>query len=73
MNDEILYHNDPAVQLKIDSILFDMAKIFANVGKDSTFAEHQHALRREQDLMDKIKKLDPGFEKRIRPYGKRYH
>lgn len=69
MNDEILYHTNKSKKRKIDNILRQMASLFANVGKDSTFSEHREALRKEQELMDEIKKLDPNFEKRIRPYG----
>lgn len=71
MTDEILYYTNKAVKRKIDYLLWQMACEFANVGKDSTFEEHTRALRKEQEFMDEIKKLDPNFEKRIRPYGRK--
>lgn len=70
MNDEILYSTNKAIKRKIDFHLREMASLFANVGKDSTLQEHQYAIKREQEIMDSIKKLDPNFEKRIRPYGR---
>ena len=71
MTDEILYNTNKAIKRKIDYIMFQMASLFANVGKDSTLEEHITALRKEQDMMDELKKLDPNFEKRIRPYGRK--
>lgn len=68
-----LYYKDSSIRIKIDSILFEMAKLFANVGADSTLAEHKQALKREQELMDEIDKIDPEFGKVIRPYGRQEH
>lgn len=71
MNDEILYHTNKAKKRKIDFLLREMAILFANTGKDSTHEEFRLAYKREQELMDQIKILDPNFEKRIRPYGRK--
>jgi len=62
--------NDDNKRSQIDEILHQMAVLFANTGKDSTYEEFKYALRTEQELMDKIKAIDPSFENRIRPYGR---
>lgn len=67
---EIKYRTNRAIRRKIDFILHEMAMLFANTGTDSTLAEMREAYRREQELMDEIKGLDPNFEKIIRPYGR---
>lgn len=65
-----LYYKNDSVRHQIDGILFEMAQLFANTGMDSTLAEHKQALKKEQDLMDEIDKIDPEFGKVIRPYGR---
>lgn len=67
---ETLYYRNPSVRSQIDAILQEMASQFANCGTDSTLAEYKEALRKEQELMDKIDAIDPEFGKVIRPYGR---
>jgi hypothetical protein len=71
MNDEILYVTNKGIKRKIDELQHQMVVIFANTGKDSTNDEMREAYRQENILMDKIQSLDPNYEKRIRPYGRK--
>lgn len=67
---DTLYYQNIKVKQDIDTILKEMASLFAKCGTDSTLAEHKEALRKEQELMDKIDAIDPEFGKVIRPYGR---
>lgn len=67
---DTLYYQNAKVKVDIDAILQEMASLFANCGADSTLAEYKDALRKEQELMDKIDAIDPEFGKVIRPYGR---
>jgi len=46
-----------------------MAKLFANLGSDSTAEEYALAYKRENEMIDKIAELDPDKARSIRPYG----
>jgi hypothetical protein len=46
-----------------------MAKLFTNLGSDSTLEEYQEAYRKENEYIDLIEKLDPVKAQSIRPYG----
>lgn len=52
----------------IDVLLKDMAKIFTNLGTESTIEEINEAYRQENELIDAIAILDPEKARSIRPY-----
>lgn len=52
----------------IDFLLKDMAKLFTNLGTESTIEEINEAYRQENELIDAIAILDPEKAKSIRPY-----
>lgn len=52
----------------IDVLLEDMAKLFANLGTESTIEEINEAYRIENQLIDAIAILDPEKARSIRPY-----
>lgn len=54
---------------RIDLYLFEMARLFTNIGTDSTVEEIQQAYKMENEYIDKIAELDPEKAKSIRPYG----
>ena len=57
------------IRSRIDLYLYEMAKIFTQLGTDSTLEEVQEAYRRENELIDLIAELDPEKAQSIRPYG----
>ena len=64
----IKYGSDAAIKAEIDEKMHQMAVIFANTGKDSTFKEMRQAYREENRLINEIAKIDLAFSKIIRPY-----
>lgn len=52
------YYNCKLIRNRIDSYLYEMAKIFCNVGTDSTLEEIQEAYKKESEWIDKIAELD---------------
>jgi hypothetical protein len=46
-----------------------MAKLFANLGTESTQEEVDQAYKIENEYIDLISELDPAKGKSIRPYG----
>jgi hypothetical protein len=46
-----------------------MARLFTNLGIDSTLEEYQEAYRKENEYIDLIAELDPVKAQSIRPYG----
>lgn len=62
------YYNNQKDKEQIDVLLFEMASLFANTGKDSAFCDLVNAYKKEDELIDEIKKIDPEFAHSIRPY-----
>lgn len=62
------YYNNAKHKEEIDFHLKSMAIIFANTGKDSTFEEMKRAYILENQIINDIGKIDPEFQKIIRPY-----
>lgn len=63
------YQTCKLIRNRIDLYLFEMAKLFTNIGIDSTFEEIQNAYIKENEYIDLIAELDPVKAKSIRPYG----
>lgn len=63
------YQTCKLIKNRIDLYLFEMAKLFANLGTDSTIEEIQTAYTIENEMIDKIAELDPDKALSIRPYG----
>lgn len=63
------YRTCKLIKNRIDLYLFEMARLFTNIGTDSTVEEIQQAYKMENEYIDKIAELDPEKAKSIRPYG----
>jgi len=63
------YKTCKLIKNRVDLYLFEMAKLFANLGSDSTAEEYALAYKRENEMIDKIAELDPDKARSIRPYG----
>lgn len=63
------YKSCRLIKNRVDLYLFEMAKLFANLGSDSTSEEYAEAYRLENEMIDKIAELDPDKARSIRPYG----
>lgn len=63
------YQTCKLIRNRIDLYLFEMAKLFTNIGIDSTFEEIKNAYKKENEYIDLIAELDPVKAKSIRPYG----
>lgn len=63
------YQTCKLIRNRVDLYLFEMAKLFTNIGIDSTVEEIQQAYRIENEYIDKIAELDPEKAQSIRPYG----
>jgi len=63
------YRNCKLVRNRIDLYLYEMARLFTNLGTDSTVEEIQRAYIQENMMIDKIAELDPEKAQSIRPYG----
>lgn len=60
------YYNCKLVRNRIDLYLYEMARLFTNLGTDSTLEEIQEAYKIEKEYIDKIAELDPEKAKNIR-------
>ena len=56
------YYTNKAIKRKIDHLLFEAAKLFANC--ESTYQARQEALKTEQEYLSQIYDLDPHFAER---------
>jgi len=63
------YKTCKLIKNRVDLYLFEMAKLFANLGSDSSAEEYAEAYKRENEMIDKIAELDPEKARSIRPYG----
>lgn len=63
------YYNCKLIKNRIDLYLYEMAKLFVNLGTDSTLEQVQAAYKAENEYIDKIAELDPEKALSIRPYG----
>ena len=63
------YQTCKLIKNRIDLYLYEMARLFTNLGTDSTVEEIQSAYRQENEYIDKIAELDPDKALSIRPYG----
>lgn len=59
MSEEKNYQNCKLTRNRIDLYLYEMSKLFTNIGIDSTEEEVQEAYRKEQEYIDRIAELDP--------------
>ena len=59
MSEEKNYQNCKLTRNRIDLYLYEMSKLFTNIGIDSTEEEIQEAYKREQEYIDRIAELDP--------------
>jgi hypothetical protein len=62
------YRNCKLIKNRVDLYLFEMSKLFTNLGIDSTEEEIQAAYRKEDEMIDKIAEIDPEKALSIRPY-----
>jgi len=62
------YQTNQAVKDKIDKILFENAKIQANLGADSTDEEREQARIASRELFKKVREIDYEFYMRIVPH-----
>jgi len=51
---------------RIDLYLYEMARLFTNIGTDSTAGEIQEAYRKEKEYIELIAELDPEKADRLR-------
>ena len=58
MSEEKNYHTCKLIRNRIDLYLYEMARLFTNIGTDSTVEEIQEAYRREREYIDLIAELD---------------
>ena len=59
MSEEKNYQNCKLTRNRIDLYLYEMSKLFTNIGIDSTEEEIQEAYRKEQEYIERIAELDP--------------
>lgn len=60
------YQTCKLIKNRIDLYLYEMAKLFANLGIESTPEEVKEAYRREAEYIDLITELDPEKGQRLR-------
>lgn len=63
------YQTCKLIKNRVDLYLFEMARLFTQLGTDSTLEEIQYAYKKENEYIDKIAELDPDKAMSIRPYG----
>jgi hypothetical protein len=51
---------------RIDLYLYEMARLFTNIGTDSTAGEIQEAYKKEKEYIELIAELDPEKADRLR-------
>lgn len=60
------YQTCKLIRNRIDLYLYEMAKLFTNIGMDSTVEEIQSAYRREREYIELIAELDQEKADRLR-------
>lgn len=60
------YQTCKLIKNRIDLYLYEMARLFTNIGIDSTVEEIQDAYRREREYIELIAELDPEKAERLR-------
>jgi hypothetical protein len=60
------YQTCKLVRNRIDLYLYEMARLFTNIGIDSTVEEIQYAYRKEREYIELIAELDPDKADRLR-------
>ena len=63
------YYTCKLTKERIDLYLYEMAKLFTQLGVDSTKEEYEEAYRKENEYIDLIALLDESKAKSLRPYG----
>lgn len=63
------YRTCKLIKEQVDVYLFKMAKLFTELGTESTKEEVAEAYKKENQYIDKIAELDPAKALSIRPYG----
>ena len=66
MTEERNYQTCKLIKNRIDLYLYEMARLFANIGTDSTVEEIQYAYRREKEYIELIAELDTEKANRLR-------
>jgi hypothetical protein len=66
MTEERNYQTCKLIKNRIDLYLYEMARLFANIGTDSTVEEIQDAYRREKEYIELIAELDTEKANRLR-------
>jgi len=65
-NNEKNYYTCKLIKNKIDTYLYEMARLFTNIGIDSTVEEIQEAYRKEKEYIERIVELDPDKANNLR-------
>jgi hypothetical protein len=60
------YQTCKLVRNRIDLYLYEMARLFTNIGIDSTVEEIQYAYKKEREYIELIAELDPEKADRLR-------
>lgn len=60
------YQTCKLIKNRIDLYLYEMARLFTNIGIDSTVEEIQEAYRKEKEYIELIAELDPEKADRLR-------
>jgi hypothetical protein len=60
------YQTCKLIRNGIDLYLYEMARLFTNIGIDSTVEEIQYAYRKEREYIELIAELDPDKADRLR-------
>ena len=60
------YQTCKLIKNRIDLYLYEMAKLFTNIGTDSTLEEVQYAYAKEKEYIELIAELDPEKADRLR-------
>ena len=63
------YRTCKLIRDRVDLYLYEMAKLFTNLGTDSTPEEIEEAYKIENEYIDKIAEIDSAKAASIRPYG----
>lgn len=60
------YQTCKLIKNRIDLYLYEMARLFTNIGTDSTLEEVQYAYAKEKEYIELIAQLDPDKADRLR-------
>ena len=60
------YQTCKLIKNRIDLYLYEMARLFTNIGTDSTLEEVQFAYAKEKEYIELIAELDPDKADRLR-------